>query len=44
VSKHAKVSVYPSARGYKVDFSFTTAEEFARIVTILQNRLNAGAG
>lgn len=43
VSKHAKVSVYPGARGYKVDFSFTTADEFDRILTILQNRLSAAA-
>jgi ParB family chromosome partitioning protein len=43
VSKHAKVSVYPGARGYQVDFSFTTADEFASILTVLQNRLSVAA-
>jgi ParB family chromosome partitioning protein len=41
VSKDARVSVYPSGKGYKVDFSFSTTEEFDRIVTVLRNRLSA---
>ena len=40
VSKDAKVAVYPSGKGYKVDFSFSTAEEFERIFTVLRNRLS----
>lgn len=44
VSKQAKLAVYPRSGGYKVDFSFTTAEEFASILTILHNRLSAEAG
>ncbi len=43
VSKEAKVAVYPSGKGYKVDFSFTTPEDFERIVTVLRNRLNGDA-
>jgi len=41
VSKEAKVSVYPSGKGYKVDFSFTTTEEFDQIFTVLKNRLSS---
>ena len=44
VSSDAKVSIHPSSRGYKVDFSFSTAEEFARIVTVLQNRVSGADG
>src|SRR6056297_1157494 len=39
VSKAARVAVHPAGRGYKVDFSFTTAAEFDTIVTYLRNRL-----
>jgi ParB family chromosome partitioning protein len=43
VSKEARVSIHPSGKGYKVDFSFATADEFDKIVTVLRNRLN-GSG
>ena len=39
VSKASRVSVHPSGSGYKVDFSFTTADEFDTIVAFLRNRL-----
>ena len=39
VSKAARVAVHPAGRGYKVDFSFTTADEFESIVSYLRNRL-----
>ena len=44
VSKEAKVAVFPSSGGYKVDFSFSTSEEFEKIVTVLRNRMSADPG
>ena len=39
LSKNAKVSVHPAAKGYKVNFSFTSEEEFEQAISYLQNRL-----
>lgn len=39
VSKESRVEVHPSGKGFKVDFSFTTAEEFDKIVAFLRNRM-----
>ncbi len=39
VSKAARVAVHPAGSGYKVDFSFTTADEFDTIVNFLRKRL-----
>lgn len=40
VSKNARVAVHPAGKGYKVDFSFVTTDDFNKIVAFLRNRLN----
>ncbi len=39
LSKDAKVSVHPAAKGYKVNFTFNTEEEFEQALSYLRNRI-----
>jgi ParB family chromosome partitioning protein len=39
LTERARVAIHPAAKGYTVDFSFSTADEFTQIITLLQRRL-----
>jgi ParB family chromosome partitioning protein len=43
LTERAKVAIHPAAKGYTVDFSFSTAEEFERILKLLRDRMTGQA-